>query len=255
MGGSIEMFEEQEQIERVSRGISKVNYCVRFADLGNWELLGRDKIYEKICGETDSYFEEMGVDHALVEVESGGGGLETFREIVMQLWQNRDLIAFIVSLGRQFKSVYRAFVNNKVKNMKPRLDFSFWLESDDKVDKLDTPLLGDVISRRYTNLLTISNNLINKLHDSYPFIGLDYSVGVRLLHIRFSMTIAVPGYKRDESTINRFLSLIMNMKIKKHTFTDYRINGIGIIMKSESRAVEKNDSFELLKPVNRIVIH
>lgn len=241
------MFEEQEQYKQFSSDLNRVTYYVMFSNTSNWELLDANKIYEGVCDEVDKVFKKAGVKYSRVQVDRlGGGGIDTIREIFMAFWENRGLLAFIVSIYKHVVSVYKSYVNSAVKNTRPRFEFCFWIESNSETSKMDSSSISYLISQKMAVLLLLADSTVGTIRGKYDYIRLDYSVGVRLDKRYYSSYFAVTDELRSNRLLDRYLYLIKNIKPIDNHFYRYYTSKLGYILKEDSRIGLNHGSCEVV---------
>ena len=259
MGGTKEEIEQGNQIQKAWNELDNVSYYFLTSEKSNFELFDLNTLFPNLIKTIESYFDKSGIKYSyLGPIDRGGGGGFSIIELLKLLWQNKDIFSFFHSLIFFFKSFYTSYVNNQVKNVKPRIDLYLLIETNAELVKVPNNYINYMFSTKTINLTQISNSLANHITSEYNFILCDIFIESRINTKNYSANFFFSNENRNESKLNRFLLIIKNIKIRNFLYSSYKFSHLGLIKRSDSfwnsklREFGKSTHYYLLVSTNII---
>lgn len=231
MGGTQGIIDTHKQYSKLSNELDQVNFYMIFS--GNLSMLDIEKLHDRIGAEIGKKLTQNGiVRHKIYGVGGGGGGVEGVWEIIKTLWENRDIMIFVSSLRFFLKRTYARYLNNSVSNLYPRVLVHFNIESESSVNKIEKKDLCSVTYMKLSNLLCITNHILNELKSSYNAFFFDLSVELKINSIGYSSTYSL-CHELRKSREKRMLKIIKNLKVIPNLNSTYDALNFNFVRRSD----------------------
>jgi len=232
MGGTQAMIDSGKQYEVLSKNFKHVGCYIFFSRMSG-STIDYAALYKNLVSDVSKELEKYGItSYEFYEAGGGGGGFETFWDIIKELWENRDLISFFWSMVRFLKILHIRYEINSTKKFYTEALVSFKIESDGELDKLSKRDLEDTVSSTLANLLIVTNAILDDLRSKYKAISFDLSVEARLPFFDFSSAFVLKQKYRN-SRDKQMLRYINSLKVKKGICTLHEFKPLYLIKRTD----------------------
>lgn len=230
MGGGYELFEIGQQSGNFGSELKKIRFLVSFSNVET-SLFDSYSLGQSITQEITTYFVSNKIQSEPIQVGGMGGGIGSFLEILRELWENKELISFVITLINFIKIKIRSRIQKNVKNLKPRIALTFKIESTSPINKLKRSDVEITLARCAANLLIISNSIAELTQENHKFLRCDFSINISITSKDFSYVIKIPEESRNSHNINKFLAVIKNIKVQTGLHSTYNIGALNLLQR------------------------
>ncbi len=236
MGGGQEEFNKSQQFYKTCDELDNVKYFVHFPNNNNLEIFNTAKLHDALTKQVDLRLDAYSIRHTKLDVSGGGGGgFETFLEILKALWDNKQILVFVVSIGTFIHRILNSYINNINLPLKPRVLLAFVIESQSNISKIDKKTLHYLISNRISNLLNVANSISESLSEDLKAIRFDISVEAQIKYINYSVMFSLNSEQNSIFNRSRYLRIIKNIKIRSNHFCNYSVTKWLAIRRSDGK--------------------
>lgn len=256
MGGGLELFEANQQIEQISEDLNEVKYFIDFPQTSNLALIDISKLYDDLSHDISKYLTSKGIKNSNIGPiggGGGGGGFLTLWEIVKALLETKSLITFFFSVVSYVKIAITKTSINDVKNIVPRVTLYLSIETKSKIDKIGEKQLEEIFSRRMINLLLAVICLVNYLNRDNEHLYFDFSVSGVIAPRDYTISFSIPHEQRKKIEPSRFLKIINKIKIRKSLWSSYKMTNWFAVSRSDT-TYSTNKSSAKTKPTYYLFI-
>lgn len=220
---------------KITECLNTVEFCV-FPE-GNSSLYNGDGLYKNTCHEIAKYMKENSIKcHNVGQVEAGGGGIESFWEILKSLRDNWDLISFLFSMFTVLKTSFINKLKSDNSNLKPTIfiGLSISTEFTPKIPKSKQEWLhGDVIAKAI-NLINLGFALCSYLKEKHKSINYDLNISVGVRQLNRSFRFFIPDKLMTEARISRLVKIINHLKLNKGLSSEYSFSKLCLVKRIDS---------------------
>lgn len=224
----------QRKILKLEKDLSLVEFYIYSPSPNDFALINRDKFYPIVVKEIEEYFLKNGIDARwLGPVDGGGGGFETLLEIIKKIWENKDIIEFLLSLIGFFKNRVIGFASKKVSDNKISLDIGLSVSSDENIDGIPDEISNSFLTLKLKNLLLISNDLAEFISAKHGFLSINTNFEATVRSQDFIISFSLIKEQMKDINVARYLKIIENAKIRFGKVIRYSVTNLWLIKREE----------------------
>lgn len=239
MGGTQEDYDSWNKQRDLSDDLNMVKFAVYSSGYWNCVQYDRNALYRNVCNSVSKSLDTLGIKHGeATEIEMGGGGLLTLKEIFQTLMETKEIFEFVVSILGLIKFFFVRIIKYQTETRFPEFQIDLWIDSNKEVAKIKRIDLLDEISNRASNLLCIAHAIHHQLRDEYKIIKFNTSIKIQLNSINYKVDFSINDRFSSNFNLRRMIKMTDGVIIRQNYSYYYAFTNVFSIRRSEWKSIE-----------------
>lgn len=247
MGGGQQWLDEKKLYD-VLEELQIVAYHVEnFSGPEPYSFYLGDKIFKIVSKDIKKFLTSNGIKHkeTILDGMGGGGGITTLVECIQLFIENLSQYGAIISAIKFIDNVisifwiwYKYSYINKASKSRPNLVIKLEIGSHSQFDDKYLGAFQTEIGSYASNLLVLSEGIVNNMHGLHPLIDCDINLLINIGHIQHKIEVRISHKHHQQYTFRRLEQILRNNIICKNVSKVY--------LSTSWLAIHRSDTLEIL---------